>query len=109
MKKVFILFLFLFSVGISFSQSTAKNADYKFAHLLENESYVKELPYLLAKVTQNADRYETTRSFDAIIVNHIVSEGIGENRLFHRHLRRYFGSTDPAVIEESKSYLLENL
>lgn len=117
MKKVFILFLLLFSVGISYSQSQQinftgeadRNADVKFAKLLESETYVKSLPALLEILTENPDKYTSTRSFNSEIVSHIINDGIGQNKEVINQIRNYFGSTDPAIISESESYLLENL
>lgn len=108
MKKVFILFLFLFSVGISFSQNSV-SADYKFSELMNNEDYVKQLPELLSLLMDNPNKYTTTRTFNTTIVSAIRTNGIGNDEEFLSYLRNYFGSTDPAIIQESETYLLENL
>lgn len=109
MKKVFILFLFLAYAGTSFSQTSLKDADHKFATLLEDESYVKQLPELLSLVVDNPNSYSTSKTFNSVIVLAVRNNGIGTNEEVHRHLRNYFGSTDPAIVQESETYLLENL
>lgn len=109
MKKVLLLFLFLFCVGISFSQISVKSADYKFTELLDNENYVKNLPEILNLLQDNPDKYYTSKTFNPTIVSSVLANGITDDEETHRHLRNYFGSTDPTIILTSELYLLENL
>jgi len=109
MKKVFILFFLLFVVGTSYSQNSAKSADAKLAYLLEDESYLKNLPQILSLVVERPTDFVSTKELNSTIVAAIVANGIGDDKVIHRHLRNYFGSNDPQVIKESEAFLLANL